>query len=477
MKGFKSSLFSLCILSLLAGCTKIDTTDIGSGLIPSVDNVQTFETILGLVTENKLVADTTRMLDGEPHAIGLITNDPEFGKTEATSYISFTPSAIRSYPFVKRDTVIIDSVVLSLAYSSTFGDSNAIQQFEVREIDNRFTKFEDSLYRIDANDFPVHDDMLGSAQVQFSKLNDSVRYRNARDTIRTTNELRIQLDTAWARRFVNYDTTSESAYNNDTTFQDKFFAGVQIKSAEGQGSGNALAYFSLIDNERTRITFYCRVQNNGRTDTIAPFFHHTFDRQANIIRRTPANGYLTALNNTVENDDVLYLQPSPGSSVEISVQGMDTFRTTNRIIHRAELILEKYPSQDLSYSAPPLIFIEAISTTGDSIFTIRNDFVRINQNPGYDVTLLGGIYRNNQYVFNLSRYIQSIVTKGFTDYKLRVYAPFYTQPYYIEEGTDKPTFRTQVFVNTPIAANRVVLYGGGSADPKRARLRIIYSEL
>ncbi len=34
-----------------------------------------------------------------------------------------------------------------------------------------------------------------------------------------------------------------------------------------------------------------------------------------------------------------------------------------------------------------------------------------------------------------------------------------------------------VILNTPIAAGRVVVYGGGTTDPKRLRLRIIYSKI
>jgi hypothetical protein len=479
VKGFKlASVFCFFLLFLTAACNKFDTTDLGNDLIPAIDRVNTFLAVLDLNTDNKLLPDTTRMLDGEAHAIGIIDNDPEFGKTMATSYISFTPTAARAYPFIRRDTVVIDSVVLSLSFGNIFGDTNGIQQFEVREIDARFAGFKDSLYPVDAPDFTVVDPVIGSSAVHFNRLNDSITYKNGKDTIRRSSELRIPLDTSWARRFVNYDTTEGSAYSNDTIFQENFFAGLQIKPVEGQGSGNAIAYFNLSDNERTRITFYCRIQNNGRTDTIAPYFQHTRDPQANIIRRTPANGYEAALNNSDSNDAVLYIQSTPGSYAEIEIKGLDTLANTNRLVHRAELVLEKYTaSQDLFYSPPPLLFLDAISDDGDSTFYIRNDFVPTAANPGYDFTLLGGIYRNDQYVFNITRYIQSVITKKLKNYKLRVYAPFYAQNYYLFDNTDQVEGLRRVFVNTPIAFGRVVLHGGASTDPKRPQLRIIYSRL
>src|SRR5690606_39893235 len=99
----------------------------------------------------------------------------------------------------------------------------------------------------------------------FHTLNDSVRYINGRDTIATVNELRIPMDTSWARRFVNYDTTN--AYSNDSVFKINF-RGLEIKVAESSLQKTGLAYFNLGDAERTRLTFYCRVQINGETDTI-----------------------------------------------------------------------------------------------------------------------------------------------------------------------------------------------------------------
>ncbi len=480
MKGFKFvSVCSVLVLSLFAGCTKIDTTDLGSELIPAIDNVETFLTSLELSTDNKLLIDSTRMLDQEPHAIGVIANDPEFGKMEATSYVSFTPTAARSYPFVKRDTVVIDSVVLSLAYVQTFGDSNAIQQFEVREIDNRFAteKFKDSLYLISHIDFAVRPEILGSAFVHFRNLKDTAVYKNGKDTLRRSGELRIKLDTSWARKFVNYDTTAGSAYNNDTIFKEQFFSGLQVRTVEGGGTNNAVAYFNINDNDRTRITFYCRIQNNGRTDTIAPYFHHTFDPQANLVRKIPGNNYLNALNNATANDEALYIQSTPGSYAEIDIQGIDTFMNTNRIVHRAELVFDRYPSTDLLYNPPPVLFIDAISADGDTAYAIRNDFVLTNANPGYDLAALGGVLRNNQYVFNLTRYVQSLVTKKLTSFKLRVYAPFYARPYLFVDNTDNVAGSRNVFVNTPIGYGRVVLYGGGSPSEKRPRLRITYSKL
>jgi len=124
-----------------------------------------------------------------------------------------------------------------------------------------------------------------------------------------------------------------------------------------------------------------------------------------------------------------------------------------------------------------MIFIDATNETGDSTFTIRNDFVYTGSGLGYDVTALGGINKSEKYVFNLSRYVQSIVTKHMRSHTLRIYAPYYTYPYF--EAADGSTARlpSLLFVNSPIAAGRVVVGGGSLASPQKMRLRIIYSKI
>ncbi len=183
-----------------------------------------------------------------------------------------------------------------------------------------------------------------------------------------------------------------------------------------------------------KLLFYCRVQNNGKTDTIAPVFIYTNDPHANIVRHTPANAYLASVSNSVENDDKLYIQSTPGSYATVKVPGLDTFSLTNRVIHRAELIVEKFASaQENFYTVPNTLFIDVINDAGDSAFTVRNDFIRSSSAPGYDVASLGGRFKDDKYVFNLSRYVQSLVTKKFPNSTLRIYAPFSTIPLYARQ--------------------------------------------
>ncbi|WP_315814482.1 DUF4270 family protein [Paraflavitalea speifideaquila] len=473
-KIFASVIAALTGFIIYSSCTKVDTTDLGNELIPAVDNVHTFETVLDVVTDNFLFPDTTRITGSSLHALGIIGDDPEFGRTEAKIYSAFKPATFGTHPFVVKDSVIIDSIVLSLAYGGLYGDSNSIERFEVYQIDPNPSNFKDSLYRIGENDFTVLPTVLGSKDVDFKTLNDSLWYRDRKDTVKTINELRIRLDTSFGRQFVNYDTAVQ--YKTDSAFK-TYFKGLAIKTNNGSAIKNALAYFSLNSTTNTKLTFYTRITNNGVIDTTTAVFAYNSGNQANLIRRVPAHGYQAYLTNGNPNDDKVYIQSSPGSYATVKVPGLDTFKNVNRIIHRAELIIEQIPStQDDIYTAPGLMFIDALNAAGDSSFTIRNDFIYTGQGNGYDIANLGGNLNNKKYVFNLTRYLQSVVTKHLPYYTLRIYAPFMADPFYqLPDGTNKELL-TYLFVNSPIANGRLVA-GGGSSATQKMKVRIIYSKL
>jgi hypothetical protein len=466
-------------------CTKVDTTDIGNNLIPTVDNVHTFDTVLEVITDNLINPDSTRIGRTELHAIGLIANDPEFGTTDAAAYFSITPPSYGSYPFpvVKDSVTAIDSVILSLPYNSLYGDSNAIEQFEVFEINP--TGFKDSIYRIDAAPFNLVGGVLGSKSVEFSKLNDSVTYVNftstsatVRDTVRTVNQLRIPIDVSLANKLLNFDTANQ--YKSDSAYR-THFKGLAVKVNQGASAApNALAYFGLTGNASATLTIFMKIQKNGQIDTVMQSFGFSSAanrNSANLVKRTPGNNWQTYLNNGNPSDDLVFIQSTPGSVTTVKIPGLDNL--SNRVIHRAELVMEKIPSlQENIYTPPPLLFIDAINNTGDSTFTIRGDFVFTGQGLLYDVGSLEGLYRNNKYMFNLSRYVQTIVTRKLRNHTLRIYAPYAVRPYFEnDKGSTTPFLPGVEFViNTPIAANRVVV-GGGTHPTNRMRLRIIYSKI
>lgn len=478
MKRIKSVIVgTAAILVFFIACKKIDVTDIGGDLIPAVDNVTTFDTVLDVITDNFLIQDSSRVLRGESHGWGIIDNDPEFGKTKGEIYLQLTPSSFGNHPFPKKDSLlIIDSVVLTLAYSGYYGDTNSLERMTVHEIDfDALFVNKDIGYKIDTVQIPYVVAPLGGGLVDFKKLNDSVFDAEKRDTLRYTNQLRIHLDKNIANRFLSYDTTN--AYKNDSSFR-QYFKGLAIRVDEAQSPlKNALAYFNLND-EKTALKFYYRVTNGTDiTDTIVTKFgFYTFNStNSNSLKRTIANNYLANVNNPATNEAKLYLQSAPGSYASVTIPGLSNL--SNRVIHRAELLFDVIPSvSDDIYTKPQYLFLDAYDTSKNRWRTIPYDF-------SYEVNFLnefGGIPINNgsRYNFNLTRYVQSIVTRKEVNYTLRLSAP-----YRMHSGEQQgltfviPSIITAP-LNKPIGAGRVVIGGGNySESTKRARLRIVYSKI
>jgi hypothetical protein len=484
---FKFLLFSIGLgtlaIILNTHCTKITPTDIGTDLLPVVDNVHTFETSLRVYADNLLMNDSSVINYSDDHALGIIEDDPEFGKTESEIYFGIVPGSDSRYPFVNADSIVaMDSVILSLAYTGVYGDSNSIQKFSVFEISD--PAFKDSTgYLIGHPGFTTAFDELGSATVSLNTIDDPKTIVIKSDTQVVSNLLRIPLDTALGKRFAAYDTnTVYISSNKDSAFQ-KVFNGLAIKTDAGSPQKSALTYYSLY-NENTKLTCYFRVKRNGITDTVSADFSlyitgTYYAYNANIVKRTPLHGY-AALDpvTAIPDAENIYLQSSPGSCAILNIPGLDTLQ--NSIIHRAELTLEPItlPGNE-TYTTPDFLFIDLIDSASNRYLTVPDDFNYSFTNYVYDYQTFGGYLKDNKYFFNLTRYVQNKVTKQSKNYALRLFAPQTTLDYYTypkESGSVITANRIAFRINPQIAKGRAIV-GGGSHPSQPMRLRIIYSKI
>ena len=333
MKRYSLAFLTLILVPFffLVSCKKINQpTELGGNLLPGVDNVHTFETFLSTQTNNAPFYDTTRTSASDFGAIGAL-NDPEFGQTNASLYFNLSSTVYNSFPFkVDRQNVndpnylSIDSMVLSLSYAGSYGDSNAPQTVHVFEIAQDPT-FNDTVFNpFTRPDINTTGSELGSTTFIPSSLKDSVpEVLKVGDTVRNANIIRIRFNNnSLAQRFASYDTIAgnpNSGFASDSLFR-SLFRGLAIKSDNAVGSGN-LSYIKIDDNTNTRLTIYFRSLRNGVKDTTALDFVHAANGQANIIVRSPSGNYGNYLTNGPGADDKIYLQSTPGSYAAIKFQG------------------------------------------------------------------------------------------------------------------------------------------------------------
>ena len=205
-----SILILLLAVSFWQGCTKInDSTTLGNGLIPPVDNISTFETVLSTETDNFLLPDSSRVLSTDLMALGYINQDDAFGQLKADGYFSILPPNTMIYPFYQKDSLVaVDSVILSLSYQGVYGDTNSTSRLRVFEISQQAGFTDTVLYRYDHPDFTVGPLELGSKTFTLKRLKDTVTVIRRRDTTKLVNVLRIPLDNSFGVRLTNYDTSA-----------------------------------------------------------------------------------------------------------------------------------------------------------------------------------------------------------------------------------------------------------------------------
>lgn len=468
----------VCVLAFTSfySCTKInEATDIGDGLIPPVDNVNTFEVELAANTLNEVYNDSSRVGYFDPVAIGDI-NDPRFGNMHANFAFSMSlASTYGVWPFkYKKDSIhTIDSVVLSLAYAGAYGDTlgNGIQTISVYEIGQSEGFRSDTSYRYTdpASDF--NGSLLGTRTYSIKDDTDSSLVREPGDTAASwvKNVLRIKLNNSLGLKFANFDTSQNgpnNAFRNDSLFK-VYFPGIAVKASN---SGNAFAYYNLADVGGTRLTVYYKYKNSIGNDTVGSvsFIHSSFG-QANYVNVQQGGQWAAAINNPAS--DQIFINGSPsGANGRIYFPGLNTFG--NKVIHRAELIVPVVDAGPV-FAAPQRLFLDRFRN--NKALNFDNDlnisFTGNNWVANYDI--FGGNLKSGAYKYNITRHVQGIITRNEHNDTLRVHAPLRTLIYVGPYTTDVP-----LNVLPRIGEGRVVLGGGNYSVPAlRTRLRIIYSNL
>ncbi|MBL7708712.1 MAG: DUF4270 family protein [Chitinophagaceae bacterium] len=471
---------------VFSSCRKInDATTLGADLIPVVDNINTFDTSISVQTFNGLFdnfSDSLRLERSEEFFLGKINNDPLFGGTDARMFLELKPTIYKfAFQNANKDSLYLDSVVLVLDYVETYGDTMVPQTITVSEIAQSANFKSDSAYLIRENNFQTTN-LLGQRTFLPAVLNDSVKAY--KDT--TKNQLRIKLDqNNFGRRLLDYDSTSgaNGAYLSDSAFKTKF-KGFALQSTS---TGNAVMGFDL-GGTNTKLAIYYRYDKMGKRDTTVEYFRFTtLSAAASYIQRDHSFGEISTVQSPAE-DNLVYIQNTPGSFARIKIP--DLLTIGNRLIHRAELIVEQVHDNnntDTIFPAPEFLYLDAFDPT---IILPKKQFRTIP----YDLTFDGSDYNRGSFgsfpintvdgsgnkikvwKFNISRYVQHVLTGTSALYDLRLSAPYSVR----EEYGTPPLVTDQTLVLFPnlngIVKGRVRV-GGGSHTTQRMRLRLIYSKI
>ena len=487
----------LFFLWLLGACTKIEQTTMGGDLIPAVDNVNTFDSLLKVVSNNSQAFDSIFINASADHLVGGISNDPNFGSSKSVMFFEMKPF---SFPFKFTDSIKrFDSAVLVIKYRGYYGDSSYPVTFNLYQVVEKM-QYDSQVrlnYHINAPALNVNRSKFwGTKTMAANRYKDSIKITIQKDSIFRTviNELRIPLNNNLAKALFEGD--SAGVFGSDSIFK-AFLPGFAL---EAQGIPQAIHYFGL--GAGSEIQFFFRKLNNGKQDTTFTSFGVT-SRSAHAVKVThdrsgaELNNFLTQ--DTTEGVSQLYVEATPGPMVSIVIPDLKVL--TNRVLHRVELRVTELPgngtSPYLSQLLPPrALFLDAEDVNRPGNFRgipyDMDPFSKYYCFPvnGPDFNYFGGITKRlvidgkiyNEYVFNITRYVQGVITRKEPVFKLRLSAPYYM--IYNECASPNPAFPANIFpfqVNgsfiNRIAESRIRLAGSSHPNPRlRMQVRIIYSK-
>lgn len=514
MIRIKQTVFAFFII-LISSCTKIDTTDLGQNLIPPVDGVNTLATdTFTISTENGIFNDTSVVFKTDDHVLGNLQPTANFGNTNASVFVQFNPqtkfgwaAAKDSISSINVGTTVqgLDSAFVCLGFNpnnSFYGDTTSNITFKLYRIrpTQKFRK--DTAYKIAQDpassslginaltDDGVEIGAVTIAPKDLRKFN-LLSLKQRKDS--TNNQIRIRLNATglnWVRsNWLQEDSTASGAFNN----RDNFVAknnGFVIKAS----NGNCLMNVQLASNFNSRFEVWYKYKKNGQTDTTAQFFYFNSNlldpwvsASANYVKRDLAGSNLQA-SATAGADNLVYIESTPGSFTKIKLPFLKSF--PNKMIHRAELIIEEDPTfRNNTFYAPSRLFLDCFDTTlsvPERFVSVPFDYYFVSGNV--DFSYFGGDRRNvgigsnarSSYNFNLTKYFQDIITRNGTNFNLRLFAPFDTRSYSQLLGyySNFPsTFDNNIWpLVNPTAFGRVVV-GGGNHPNYKMKLRVIYSNL
>lgn len=473
---YKSSVAGILMLLVFSiGCTKIDTTTLGQNLIPAVDNIHTFDTTYKIIAVNYDSTECDTIYRNSLQALGMISNDPLFGSTKANLYFEFKPQAFPyNFPSADANSIEIDSAIMVLSYSHSFGDTNQLQKVNIYQLSDSFDLTKNyTTCNVLGYDNSV---LLGEKSFYPWMLKDSVHAHNEN----AANQLRIPVSAAFAQKFID---DSAQIFRSDKDFVN-YFKGFAIIPDSSTG-GEALNYFDLT---QSHLSFYIRYKSGGTADTsTVDFALSNYSGLSNSIIHDYGSSEITNhLSHPESGDSLIFIQTSPGNFAFLDVPALTGL--SNRVINRAEIIVDQvYSSTSMNdiFPAPLNLYVEVKdpSINNGQYIPVPCDFSANEIQTGFQY--LGGqrYFTTNssgetiaEYRLNVTRYLQSIVTKGKQNLTFRLSAPNFivnSTPYVDWCGQGIGPFTV---MRNNSSEGRVVLNGTNNT-PTHARLHVVYSKL
>lgn len=412
-----------CLSLLFTACKKKKNT-IGSGALPpgsamNSAGVDTFQIKAYSVKEQEIVTE-----DPSVNVLGSYV-DPTFGKVDASFYTQFDLSGY-SPDFGDLTQVTIDSAVMAFTYGGSYGDVGK-QNFEVYEILDDLS--EDSSYT-NASSATIGTQNLvpvGKGLITPDLDNGAVVGDDTLDP-----ELRIPIDTTFARHLLQVAENSASKDDLTASFKGLYFKVNNPSQTVGEG---AMLYLETSVPASKLTVYYHSATDTNSFDFIVNGSEVDFNHFTSDYSGTPVE---QVINDTVSGNLQFYAQ---------------SFLTRAKIDFPT---LENLPKNCIIHSATLELPVN---------YYVGSDFY-----PSENITVSANLFDDDDTKYLLSSVAYNAVKRSYT-IDLRTYVQNILNGDIVNKGI---YIAPKSFVST---ADRIVFNGVNTPYKKQPKLTIVYTKL
>lgn len=424
MKNIKIFSLFICLSATFLSCKKEDTTlgkdGLESDAFLASQAIDTFSLETSMYVEDSLISDnlSTALLGSY--------NDPITGSFESEIYTQFQLAGLS--PDFSGSAIKIDSFVLGLEYKGYYGNLDP-QTFEVYEIS-------DDIY-LDSTYYSFQSKATkGGNLVQAGKglITPDPAKATIIDGTTVDPQLRLHLDTAFARAMIEETTLNPSKFESNENFL-AYFKGLNIKvNNVNQVSGKGGIFYFNLNDPLSKLTLYYTQDGVQKefdlliNDECADFNHITINNSTSVQN---------VIDNSAFGQNEFYVQANK-SRAHVVFTTIDKI-PKNAIIQYAKLDLPvSFYNYDVFHPSATISVATKISATDDDLYDlgVTSDYDNFNKN----------------FVIDVRDYIQRIVNGDIENRGI------YLSP-----------------SRMITSAERIVFNGSNSSNKKQPKLKIVYT--
>lgn len=405
-------------IAVVVACNK-NNNPLGTDVQPESDALNTEVSDTATIQFHTIKHPKTRSYQDQYKYLGS-NQDPVFGRTNASIFTNFSlPNGVSSISF--GEDAVLDSAEMILTFTQSFvGDTTTPLLYQVHQITQSLDR--SGAYYLDTM-LTYNGNPLSSVVRRITKTGGFYT-------------IRLPLNNSFAAAVIN-----NPQFLSDNTVLHNNYKGFYITTKNSDNlTPTSPGALMKIDLDNSVSGFYVYYHNGSSSASKQPKqyrfqFNGDYASRFNNVEYYPLSGGTNLLiqqicysDSTLGKQNV-FLKGLGGTKAVLRLPHLKNYSDSCPIsVNRAEVILKVDPtfaSTIGTYDAPPQISLVALDATGKEIY-VKDQFYSA------DILKFGGSYdaTNKQYVFNIARHVQDIVSGKLENHGFNVVVA-YTDKLYV----------------------------------------------